>query len=70
MLGYYLITQVGVLETGEESYLVEPVSGTAHIAYEVQRSPLPKVENIGGSNDDGGRNFVFVDATMKLLHLL
>ena len=45
-----------MLETGEGSYLVEPISGTAHIAYEVQRSPLPEVENIGGSNDEGGRN--------------
>lgn len=45
-----------MLETDEGSYLVEPISGTAHIAYEVQRSPLPEVENIGGSNDEGGRN--------------
>ena len=60
-----------MLETGEESYLVEPVSGTAHIAYEVQRSPLPEVENIGGSNQEGGRNnFISVHPVMKLLHLL
>lgn len=53
-VSYYVLTQVGVVEANNESYLVEPVSGTAHIAYEVQRSPLPQVENIGGANDDGG----------------
>ena len=68
MLYYILLTQVGVLETGKESYLVEPVSGTAHIAYQVQRSPLPEVENIGGADDEGGRNIVFVDVVMKLLY--
>ena len=60
-----------MLETGDESYLVEPVSGTVHIAYEVKRSPLPEVENIGGSNEEGGRsNFISVDAVIKLLCLL
>lgn len=49
------------METSDESYLVEPISGTAHIAYYVQRSPLPKIENIGGANDEGGRNNYLYD---------
>ena len=45
-----------MVETNNESYLVEPVSGSTHIAYEVNQSPdpLPKIDNIGGADDDGG----------------
>ena len=48
------------METADEdSYLIEPVvrssgEGSPHIAYKVQRSPLPEIENIGGASDDGG----------------
>ena len=45
-----------MVETGTESYLVEPLSGSAHIAYEMQSSPLPEIENIGGANNEGGKN--------------
>lgn len=57
---YDLSLQVGVVESSNDSYLVEPIegSGSAHIAYEVKRSPLPEVENIGGSSDDGGTSFL------------
>lgn len=54
------LTQVGVVETSDDSYLMEPVSGSAHIAYEVKRSPLPEVKNIGGANDEGGRNILLL----------
>ena len=45
-----------MVETSNESYLVEPVSGSTHVAYQMKRSPLPKAENIGGADidDDGG----------------
>jgi len=54
--------QVGVVETDEDSYLIEPVvrssgEGSPHIAYKVQRSPLPAIENIGGAGDDGGISY-------------
>jgi len=46
--------QVGVVETDEDSYLIEPVvrnsgEGSPHIVYKVQWSP-----NIGGASGDGG----------------
>jgi len=58
----YFHTQLGVVEASGESYLVEPVqgSGSAHIAYEVQQSPLPEVENIGGADEDGGTIFCYI----------
>ena len=43
-----------MVETNNGSYLVEPVSGSTHVAYQMKRSPLPEVENIGGADDDGG----------------
>lgn len=46
-----------MLETSVDSYLIEPVSDGAHIAYEVKQSPLPEVENIGGANEDGGKKY-------------
>ena len=54
-----------MVETDEDSYLIEPIvrssgEGSPHIAYKVQRSPLPEIENIGGASDDGGISYKII----------